>query len=76
MDRESTESYGWIVILVLVLAVMVALAAPAGKYIREAISGTSGALSEVADDTNYEEAEQKAEDIFGTHTMSPEDIYG
>ena len=37
MDKETLSNYGWIVICVLVLAVMLALATPFGKFISNAI---------------------------------------
>ena len=32
MDKETLSNYGWVVICVLVLVVMIALATPFGKY--------------------------------------------
>ena len=43
MDKETLSNYGWVVICVLVLVVMIALATPFGEYIRNAfISGYEG----------------------------------
>ena len=36
MDKETLSNYGWIVICVIVLAVMIALATPFAEEIREA----------------------------------------
>ena len=44
MDKETLSNYGWIVICVLVLAVMLALATPFGKFISNAIENTTTAL--------------------------------
>ena len=44
MDKETLSNYGWIVICVLVLAVMLALATPFGKFISGAIENTTTAL--------------------------------
>ena len=43
MDRQTLSNYGWIVICVLVLAVLLALSTPFGEYIRDGIwSATEG----------------------------------
>ena len=46
MDKETFSSYGWIVITVLVLAVMLTLATPFGEQIRDnvvdAVNGFDG----------------------------------
>ena len=41
MDKETLSNYGWIVICVLVLAVMIALATPFGDYISTAVKSTT-----------------------------------
>ena len=58
MDKETLSQYGWVVICVLVLAVMIAMATPFGNSIKEAITGTVTTL-----DTNADQAISKA---FGT----------
>lgn len=40
MDKETLSNYGWIVILVLILAVMLALATPFGNFIAEGFKAT------------------------------------
>ena len=47
MDKETLSNYGWIVILVLVLAVMLALATPFGTFIAGAIKSTTAGLFDV-----------------------------
>lgn len=47
MDKETLSNYGWIVILVLVLAVMLALATPFGNFIVSAIKSTTQGLFDV-----------------------------
>ena len=47
MDKETLSNYGWIVICVLVLAVMIALATPFGSFISEAIQSTTKGLFDV-----------------------------
>ena len=46
MDKETLSNYGWIVICVLVLAVMIALATPFGGYISSAVKSTTSGLFE------------------------------
>ena len=48
MDKETLSNYGWVVICVLVLVVMIALATPFGKYIAEAVKNTTKALFDVS----------------------------
>ena len=43
MDKSTLSNYGWIVVVTLVLAVMLALATPFGEYIGEGV-GTIGEL--------------------------------
>ena len=44
MDKETLSNYGWVVICVLVLVVMIALATPFGKYIADAVKHTTQGL--------------------------------
>lgn len=44
MDKETLSNYGWIVICVLVLAVMLALATPFGQFISDAVWNTANGL--------------------------------
>ena len=44
MDKETLSNYGWVVICVLVLVVMIALATPFGKFIAEAVKNTTKGL--------------------------------
>ncbi len=48
MDKETLSNYGWVVICVLVLVVMIALATPFGKYIAEAVKSTTQSLFTVS----------------------------
>ena len=48
MDKETLSNYGWVVICVLVLVVMIALATPFGKFIAEAVKNTTSALFNVS----------------------------
>ena len=47
MDKETLSNYGWIVICVLVMAVMIALATPFGSFISEAVQSTTKGLFDV-----------------------------
>lgn len=47
MDKETLSNYGWIVVLVLILAVMLALATPFGTFIAGAIKSTTAGLFSV-----------------------------
>lgn len=44
MDKETLSNYGWIVICVLVLSVMIALATPFGNFISTAVKSTTQGL--------------------------------
>ena len=48
MDKETLSNYGWVVICVLVLVVMIALATPFGKYIANAVKATTESLFTVS----------------------------
>ena len=53
MDKETLSNYGWIVICVIVLAVMIALATPFAEAIKEAVVGAVNRLtSEAAEALN------------------------
>lgn len=47
MDKETLSNYGWIVICVLVMVVMIALATPFGSFISEAVQSTTKGLFDV-----------------------------
>ena len=47
MDKETLSNYGWIVICVLVLAVMIALATPFGSFVADAVKSTTQGLFDV-----------------------------
>ncbi len=44
MDKNTLSNYGWVVITVLVLAVMLAFATPFGTFIKDAVWNTTEAL--------------------------------
>ena len=47
MDKQTLSNYGWIVIAILVLVVMIALATPFGTYISDAVKSTTQGLFDV-----------------------------
>ena len=47
MNKETLSNYGWIVICVLVISVMVALATPFGNYVKSAVENTTQGLFDV-----------------------------
>lgn len=47
MDKSTLSNYGWVVIAVLVLSVMIALATPFGRYIATAVENTTQGLFDV-----------------------------
>ena len=47
MDKNTLSSYGWIVILVLVLSVMIALATPFGQFIASGVKSTTQGFFDV-----------------------------
>ena len=91
MDKETLSNYGWIVICVLVLAVMIALATPFGTFVSEAVQSTTKGLFDVnksaldaagiiVDDNDFETEpnnvlEGKTLAIFGTSISITGDKY-
>ena len=49
MDKETLSNYGWIVICILVLSVMIALATPFGTYVSNAVKSTARGLNDTSD---------------------------
>lgn len=44
MDKNTLSNYGWVVICVMVLAVMIALATPFGNFTTNAVRSTTSGL--------------------------------
>ena len=63
MDKETLSNYGWIVICVLVLAVMLAFATPFGTFVANAVKSTTQGLFDV---------NQNALDAAGIEIMQQE----
>ncbi len=49
MDKNTLSNYGWVVIAVLVLSVMIALATPFGTYIRQGVESTTAGLFDTSE---------------------------
>ena len=69
MDKNTLSNYGWIVIAVLVLAVMIALATPFGKYIESGVRSTTAGLFDTSEKAmnvvGMSAGEGKFEDGYG-----------
>ena len=50
MDKETLSNYGWVVICVIVLAIMITLATPFGNEIKEAVVAATERLMGIASD--------------------------
>jgi hypothetical protein len=68
MDKSTLSNYGWVVVVTLVLAVMLALATPFGEYIGEGvgtIAKSYGEANENAINTNnISEQSKKWDDVL------------
>ena len=51
MDRNTLSNYGWVVIVVIILAIIMVLATPFGNYIA---NGTKSILTKFSDDANID----------------------
>ena len=71
MDKETLSNYGWVVICVLVLVVMIALATPFGKFIAEAVKNTTQGLF----DASYNALEKGFEGLDVTVAQPGEIVY-
>ena len=77
MDKSTLSNYGWVVIAVLVLSVMIALATPFGDYIGNAVKSTTEGLFDVqqkamgvaglvVEDQGFENQEDRVTSLAGT----------
>lgn len=68
MDKQTLSNYGWLTIVTLILAVMLALATPFGAYIGDAVvsvaNGFVGASNEAIDEDNIAVNEDKWDSKF------------
>jgi hypothetical protein len=65
MDKETLSNYGWIVICILVLAIMIALATPFGQFVANGVQVTVDGLTEVLN---------KSKSIAGLDSDGDDDI--
>ena len=80
MDKQTLSHYGWIVIVVLVLAVMLAFATPFGTYVGDAVVATTKGFGSITEhklnEDNIKNQGDKWEDKFengvGGGTSEPE----
>ena len=64
MEKETLNSYGWIMIVTLIAAVFIMLASPLANYIGTAITNYGEALMNGAENVEYEEMGEAMEDKF------------
>ena len=62
MDKETLSNYGWIVICVLVLSVMIALATPFGSFVSKGVGNTLNGFVDTNDNALYTVARPPIED--------------
>ena len=66
MDKQTLSNYGWLVIVTLILAVMLALVTPFGTYVGDAVvsvaNGYVGASNNAMDNDNIGKMEQQWDD--------------
>ena len=48
MDKETLSNYGWVVICVIILAIMITLATPFGNEIKDAVVAAVSKLMDTA----------------------------
>ena len=65
MDKQTLSQYGWVVIAVLVLSVMIALATPFGEFIADGFESTYTGFGDVNDN---------ALGVFGQTTERPAEV--
>ena len=68
MDKETLSHYGWIVVLILILSVMIALATPFGNYIKMAVKTTTEGLFTVNKDAMNVAGLDMEDVVFGDNT--------
>ena len=87
MDKNTLSNYGWIVIAVLVLSVMIALATPFGSYIEQGVRATTeglfdtskNAVNSAFEDLGVQMDDQEFEEGYtgvGNTSREPETIAG
>ena len=71
MEKQTLINYGWIIIVTLIAAVFIVLATPLAEYVGTAITNFGGALLDVADGVEYENAQDNMEDLFEEDVRVP-----
>ena len=73
MDKQTLSNYGWVIILTLVLAVMLALATPFGTYVGDGVvsivRGYTQTSDTVIDEENISAKSQQWENILYDKTL-------
>lgn len=64
MDKETLSHYGWIVIVVLVLAVMLAFATPFGTYVGDAVVATTKGFGSITENNLNEDSIKEKGDAW------------
>lgn len=72
MDKNTLSNYGWIVIAVLVLAVMMALATPFGSYIKSGVESTTQGLFDTSENALNVVGMSAGDGSFESGTSAPE----
>jgi hypothetical protein len=76
MDKSTLSNYGWIVIVVLVLAVMLALATPFGSFVADGVSGTVTSFTQtIGDSLGFETDTLTSGGIISTPTTPEYNYY-
>ena len=80
MDKQTLSNYGWLVIVTLILAVMLALATPFGTYVGDAVvsvaNGYVGASNNAMDDDNIAANQEKWESKLDFGVFEDEVVAG
>ena len=85
MDKNILSNYGWIVVMILCLSVLIALATPFGGYIKAGVENTLDGLFETQEsalDVVYNktitpnELEEKGYEFYSTLALAVEDANG
>ena len=73
MDKQTLSNYGWLVIVTLILAVMLALATPFGTYVGDAVvsvaNGFVGTANSATDEDNIAINQSKWEDKLNANPL-------
>ena len=80
MDKQTLSNYGWLTIVTLILAVMLALATPFGTYVGDAVvsvaNGFVGASNEAVDEDNIKDKSEKFDSKFDYTAFDKDITYG